>query len=68
MELVTNPWAKFLGVWIVLFIMLSFSLLLIGIGKHYKKNVIIYIGSALMFLVAIVFLGLIGWNHLSLIL
>lgn len=68
MELITNPWAKFLGVWIVMFIMLSFSLLLIGIGKHYKNNITIYIGSALMFFVAIVFLGFIGWNKLILIL
>jgi len=64
MELITNPWEKLLLVWIRLFIMLSLSFLLIGIGKCYKNRIMIYISSALMLFVIIVFLAIIKQNHL----
>ncbi len=64
MELITNPWEKLLLVWIRLFIMLSLSFLLIGIGRYHKNRIIIYIGSALMLLVVIVFFVIIVQNHL----
>lgn len=50
MDLITNPWEKLLLVWIGLFIILSLSFLLIGVGKYYKNRIVIYIGSALMLL------------------
>lgn len=64
MDPITNPWEKLLLVWIVLFIILSLSFLLIGIGKYYKNRIVIYIGSALMLFVIIVFLAIIKQNHL----
>ncbi|NRY59421.1 succinate-acetate transporter protein [Clostridium beijerinckii] len=51
-------------VWIRLFIMLSLSFLLMGIGRYHKNRIIIYIGSALMLLVVIVFFVIIVKNHL----
>lgn len=64
MDPITNPWEKLLLVWIGLFIILSLSFLLIGIGKYHKNRILIYIGSALMLFVIIVFLEIIKQNHL----